>query len=77
MENLIDYILHVIMTCDLKVKPETVLGKPAWRFLCEDSVLFIFDQVDVQAFRDVYNLRYEYLTDDEKAEYERFFSLCV
>lgn len=77
MENLIDYILYTIMECNLKVEQTTICSKPAWRFLCEDSVQFIFDQADVQAFHDVYFLRYEYLTEDEIEKYERFFSLCV
>lgn len=76
MENLIDYILHTIMGCNLKVERVTICSKPAWRFWCEDCMLFIFDEADVMAFHDVYNSRKYFLDADEIAEYERFFSLC-
>lgn len=77
MENLILYILQMIAKPNFKVQRTEVARKPAWIILYEDKAIFVFDQEDVQAFKDVYLSQRLFVGFEERQRCERFFNLCV
>lgn len=76
MEDFIDYVIHCLMTCEVKSRKTTVAGKSAWVMVFNDSVIMTFDSGDVGVVRSIYENRKYILNDDERDKYQRFFSIC-
>lgn len=76
MENFIDYVICSLMTCSVESRKSTVAGGPAWVMTFEDRVTMTFVKEDVNVVREIYEERKYCLDADDRAKYQRFFSLC-
>lgn len=74
MENLLDYLLYALFGHNVTSVSRFTLK---WVITFEDEVRISLDEDDLAVIRSLYNERYEYLDDDERARYEKIFSLCV
>lgn len=77
MENLLDYLICALMGHNVSVRKWTsdVTKKRQWMLTFEDSVQIILDESDLHTIRYIYDVRT--MDDDDRARYDKLFSLCV
>lgn len=74
MENLLDYLLYALFGHNVT---DVLRFNLSWVITFEDEVRICLDEADLEVIRNLYNERYERLDDEERARYEKIFSLCV
>lgn len=77
MENLLDYLIYALMGHNVSVIKGTsnVTGKRQWTLTFEERVCIVLDESDLHVIRYLYDVRS--MDDDDRARYEKLFSLCV
>lgn len=76
MENFIDYLMYALLGHNYTVRKNVpnCFGIVSWTIVIEERVYFILDALDLDLLRNIRNSRV--LNDDEKARYDKLFSLC-
>lgn len=77
MENFIDYLMYALLGHNYIVKKNAPywIGYESWEVILEDRVYFCLDESDLNLLRYIRDNRK--LDDEEKARYDKLFSLCV
>ncbi len=79
MENLIDYLIYVLMGYNVRVIPSVsaITMKREWLLLFgeHEDVSIVLDEFDLSVIKVVANNRT--LDDEERRRYEKLFELCV
>ena len=82
MENLLDYLLYALFGHNVTGVRRSIVGRDSlkvetWIISFEGAVYIALDTNDLAVIRELYIKRYERLDDEERARYEKIFSLCV
>lgn len=83
MENLLDYLLialfghNVTEVYSNEGSGHDALKGKSWTFVLEDQIYFTLDETDLQVIQSLYNKRYEWLDDEERARYLKIFNACI
>lgn len=83
MENLLDYLLCALMGHNVtdvyshEGSGHNALTGKSWTICLEDQVFFTLDESDLQVIHSLYERRYEWMNDDERARYLKIFNACI